>query len=578
MTDPIINMVCHYLIMNQAAVRASRLVTRLNSIFRDFGPGKAEEKFALLLLLQNCELFSPPSLKAYGSILLFLEAYPDSKKLYELAVGENLRLKQLVARSIGTFGAKAIKALRNSGLPGTETEVSLGLEAITWLAKMCHGNVRLDTTQLARISDIDEQFRDMVFSPISDGILDPGCSNKELFKMASGSKSGQSPEWLLSLFQTQGKPNQFAEHCFEKLDLWATVKIGQDDISITGARFPTANIAYHQQGLLKSADVKSFCARKLPTEAKLSNNQKSKLLKAARTVLYLQGRETDSATYASAHDLALLHLEHGVDVQLIGTIPARRRFLESFIGFVMAKNGLPCAYGGAWITGRKADIGVNIFEWLRGGESALLFAQLLRVYHQRFGVNVFEVEPYQFGADNSEAIASGAFWFYWKLGFRSVDHKLNELAAGELKKRKLKRAYKTSANTLRKLAQDKLRLTLDARHTWTVSVQAIGKRATKVTGQKYRGDLIRARYEGRSCLRKSLGIKSFKGWPRDEIESFTRLSTVFSLIPAIDGWSKKDKVLLTKVMRAKGSASEKKYLELLLAHRKLQRSLTALES
>ncbi|MFO1316643.1 MAG: hypothetical protein U1F58_13655 [Burkholderiales bacterium] len=44
--------------------------------------------------------------------------------------------------------------------------------------------------------------------------------------------------------------------------------------------------------------------------------------------------------------------------------------------------------------------------------------RILRAFHTLYGSGRFVVNPYQFGAGNAEAIASGAFWFYYRLGFR----------------------------------------------------------------------------------------------------------------------------------------------------------------
>ncbi|MBK9983286.1 MAG: hypothetical protein IPP15_12935 [Saprospiraceae bacterium] len=73
---------------------------------------------------------------------------------------------------------------------------------------------------------------------------------------------------------------------------------------------------------------------------------------------------------------------------------------------------------GIW---RKSEFWNKIFSNpFRNGESAFILAQLLRVYKHVFKLSYFEVEPYQFGLDNPEGIASGAFWFYYRFGFRPL--------------------------------------------------------------------------------------------------------------------------------------------------------------
>ena len=84
----------------------------------------------------------------------------------------------------------------------------------------------------------------------------------------------------------------------------------------------------------------------------------------------------------------------------------------------MFSNGVPIGYGGVTTLGAQANTGVNLFESFRRSEAAFLFAQSLRAFRTLFGVTRFVVNPYQFGRDNEEALASGAYWFYDRLGFR----------------------------------------------------------------------------------------------------------------------------------------------------------------
>ena len=131
------------------------------------------------------------------------------------------------------------------------------------------------------------------------------------------------------------------------------------------------------------------------------------------------------------------------------------------MGYVAYKNGLPQAYGGSWIFRGQAKIGINIFPAYRGGESSWLFAQLIRTYSQAFGVKTFAVEPYQIGKNNPEGIESGAFWFYYRHGFRPLQAELRTLAAEEFDKINAIRRYKSASSTLRRLAESDLLLLPD---------------------------------------------------------------------------------------------------------------------
>src|SRR5581483_1650593 len=117
------------------------------------------------------------------------------------------------------------------------------------------------------------------------------------------------------------------------------------------------------------------------------------------------------------------------------------------------KNGVPIGYVETLSFFERIEIGFNLYYTFRDGESAWLYAQMLRSFHQLLGVSCVSVDPYQIGFHNREATDSGAFWFYRKLGFRPVRPELARLALAEEKKIAKHPGYRTSERRLRRLAQ-----------------------------------------------------------------------------------------------------------------------------
>ena len=91
------------------------------------------------------------------------------------------------------------------------------------------------------------------------------------------------------------------------------------------------------------------------------------------------------------------------------------------------KNGIPIAYGGGWIWGLRCRIGISIYPDFRKGESAWIFGQVLRLYYQYFNARHFIIRTNQFGKGNHDGLKTGAFWFYYKLGFRPCNKELRKL-------------------------------------------------------------------------------------------------------------------------------------------------------
>src|SRR5207302_1358287 len=100
----------------------------------------------------------------------------------------------------------------------------------------------------------------------------------------------------------------------------------------------------------------------------------------------------------------------------------------------------------------RMEAGFNLYYTFREGETAWLYARTLKLFREQLGVTCFSIDPYQIGHHNEEAIDSGAFWFYRKLGFRPALPEAARIAAREERKLGANAEYRTPAATLRKLA------------------------------------------------------------------------------------------------------------------------------
>jgi hypothetical protein len=186
-------------------------------------------------------------------------------------------------------------------------------------------------------------------------------------------------------------------------------------------------------------------------------------------------------------------LERGIAIAIYGMTPDRQLPLESYVGYTLFKNGFPAAYGGGWVFGQRSLFGINIADSFRGGESGYIMCQLLRVYRQVFGVDYFEVEPYQYGYDNSEGIKSGAFWFYYRYGFRLLDRKLRRLAEQENKKINAGKNYRTPEKTLLKFTESNMALNLG--NEIPLQVSKVTEKTTMLFKSKYKNDRVKAEEE-----------------------------------------------------------------------------------
>jgi hypothetical protein len=287
------------------------------------------------------------------------------------------------------------------------------------------------------------------------------------------------------------------------------------------------------------------------------------------------GRETDAIARADAGGVAWFEVGRGVAIALYTMRPERRSPIDSHVGMMVFKNGVPVGYGGGWPFLGTCRIGVNVFAPYRGGESAFLFGQVLRVYRQRFGIGRFVAEPSQFGGTNKEGLLSGAFWFYYRLGFRPVERRPARLATEEWSRMQGDPGYRTPLPALRRFTGSDIELRLDP--VPDCEPTALSEAVTGWIGGRFDGDRSRAERAATEIVTRALGAPQTDRWPACERRAFGALAVLFALIPDLDRWPLGDKRALVALMRAKGS-DEFRFHDLVARHRRLADALVALGS
>ena len=185
----------------------------------------------------------------------------------------------------------------------------------------------------------------------------------------------------------------------------------------------------------------------------LSAREAEKTLDLVKEATGVRYRELYGTANADPAWVAQANPGRGVEIYFWGLPPEKRLPLRAYLAGFTVKNGVPINYVECISLFDWTEIGFNTFPAYRDGETAWIYAQTLRLLRQLHGTNAISVYPYQIGDGNEEAIASGAFWFYRKMGFRSMDPALEKLAQAEEKKVRANAKYRTSAATLRRLSK-----------------------------------------------------------------------------------------------------------------------------
>lgn len=561
-----------------------RILQQLHGLRREFGPAAARRRRSLLTRAAARSCSSAAAIRGYHEELLFLAAYPDDAALRAF-VQRELRRVAGHARSSAARGE-----LGDSGIAGTQIAHSFTLEMLDWLHRRPGGRVELVWEAGSLGEDLDELLPALVLTPERDGLLDKSLTTREWLRRADPRRR-DALGWLIQRLSSLGGPLLARDRLIESLGLTVRWRPARGD-SRTFARFPSRPLFAQREPLLRRVDLSELLRRPLPrSAAPLAGAQAHALIDVCRAALAVRQRETDPVTWADPREVWLLRLERGVDVAVLGMTPQRRLPIESFFGYVAARNRVPIAYGGGWVFFDRCEIGVNLFDTFRGGESAYIFAQVLRVYRQLFHVRRFQVDPYQIGAENDEAIQSGAFWFYYRLGFRPEQAALRRLAARQDERLRAQPGYRSPPRVLRELAGS--RLVLDevaskgantsqpgaapqkeprGRAAAAPELTQIGLAVTRWIARRFGGDRERA-------LRWSL--ETLARWSTAAGREWTAaacpclgLAPLAAMIPDLARWTPAERSALFAILSAKGGPRERDYVLATQEHSRYREALT----
>jgi hypothetical protein len=200
----------------------------------------------------------------------------------------------------------------------------------------------------------------------------------------------------------------------------------------------------------------------------------------------------------------------------------------------------------------------------------------MRVYHGLAGCTRFIANPYQFGGENSEALTSGAFWFYYRLGYRPVLPEIRGLAQQEAARIRRDRKYRSNVKTLRRLSSCDMHLTLPGARAneffaeeWIATSSML---ATGVLGKSAGRTRHDAVGDVAARVANDIGLRALHRWSASEQRAFNNIAPIISAA-APGPWTKPDKRALRELLRAKGGDRELRYARLLGRNDKLLISL-----
>jgi hypothetical protein len=521
------------------------------------------------------------SLIRFHDLLLFFRAFPAGPSVLRLSE-KLLRTFEPRVKAVLAAGGDADDFAPEEvvGIAGTVVEATFSYAMVCWLVEHHPKEISIQWKDYER----DTQ-RGLIwprFFPLleEDSLIEAYVPYLDWLAAARG-REDELP-WLVQQFQRLSLSEKEKGALYDSLEIMVRWNMSGSHASRTLGRKPVNDFYFHRETLIQRRQVSlpeelvkpKLLVKVLPLE------QAMKALDLMKEVLGVRYRELYGTSIADPAWVVQSNIGRGAEIYLCGVPPDRRLPLRAYLAGLTVKNGVPINYFESSSLFDWTEIGFNTFPAYRDGETAWIYAQTLRLLHQIHGVNAFSVYPYQIGDDNEEAIESGAFWFYRKMGFRSMDPALEKLAQNEEKKVRANRKYRTSPATLRRLSKASVvyELPQAERGAWDrFSTRNIGLAVQKKMARDFDGDAQAMRKAASGRLTRVIKIDPSKLKPQMRI-AFEDFATVLNLIPDIDRWSTDDKDALRQIIAAKAGRTEQRYQSMLQKHARLRTAILKLGS
>jgi len=547
---------------------SARALTTLERRREDFTPGQAALKRDALRELARTTLRTAEQVRRLHEVLCFMRAYPDDAEVL-----------QQVEQMLSGFARrrdlrKHRDALAHSGMAGTLMGYPFFYPTAHWLSRRWPDALRLDRSDTIAEESIAKSLPALMSSLENHALRECHLPGYQALDAVRGTRTDAT--FLLDRIAVMPGDSFTREAFYDLINPSCELLPMDGTPTRTTAVYSGAPRAWQTAPLRhQRPDLRREIVRGVRTIRHMPPREAQVLITLARESMITRNRDLDAFAYGNETDVWLCDDGHGLAFVLIGMQPERRAALPAIYGGLTLQNGVPIGYHQADFLGRTVAVSFNTFESFRGGESAYTFARLLAALHEFSGATSFSIEPYQLGQGNDEGIESGAWWFYFKLGFRPRAPVALKLAAAETRRQKSKPGYRSTSATLRRLAEHHLFLDLDPHQPAPLLLPTrVGLRVAAFLAGLALDSRSAAIEQAEAVARATCGLGSLHGFTHNERSAWMRLAPLFAALP-LRGWSDADRASLIALARAKGGRSESSYVRLLRKHQKLERALAS---
>jgi len=511
--------------------------------------------------------------------VLFLRAYPHSPGVLRLC---DRLLDSLARRAAELSGSDAdtsgFDAPEVAGIGGTTIGTDFSFELSRRLAARHGRAVRIDWNAAEPGDRMRASWPDFLPLLEEEALADANVPYLDWLTAAAGARRSD-PRWLLDRYGDMPLPRDVRAELFESMGVPISWDLGLSRDSRTRMRRPGPRPFFHDAPLLARRDVSLDDVMRAPRMPmrRLSRREGERFVAMVQDATAARYREFYTFTHADPASVIAARPGRGVELFLVGVTPDRRLPLRAAYGGFVVKNAVPIGYIEGLAFFERLEIGFNMYYTFREGESAWIYAQVLKLHRDALGVTSFSIDPYQLGFENHEAIESGAFWFYRKLGFRPTDRDVAAAVAREERRIAGRPGYRSSPATLRRLVVHNLLYEAPgtASRDWDrFHVRRIGLAVNRRMRER-RVEAARLREAAEDRVARALGLRRLSA---AEHRAFAAMAPALDAIDGLARWSPEERRAAAEIVRAKAARTERRYLRLMQGHRRLREAWIRLGS
>lgn len=551
----------------------STLLRELERLRTAYGKEAAASKVALLNALGKRPLPTADEVLRLHEQLCFLRAYPDDAGV--LAAADRL----LAGFDSRTDLRRHRRALSDSGIAGADLHFRFYWLTARWLARRWPERLTVEWREFDRSPALEQILHLLMpFSetPALDSIA---FSAREWIDRLKGPDETDAA-FIIRRFEAMRVETQVREHLYEDLDIPMVLSPDPTTPARTRERRPDTAITFRTRPLERSRPNlrRAIAASSLRVSA-VGPREGRRLVELANACMVPRHRDLLAFLHADERDIRMVDFGDGLQFACLGTVPERRLMLESVYAFLTINNGVPIGYVLCSAFFQSAEVAYNVFETFRGAEAAQNYARVLAMVRRLFGAESFAIDPYQLGHNNAEGQASGAWWFYYKLGFRPRDPEVRRLAREEVELLRKNPEHRTSHSRLNRLAAEYMFLQLGRPRRdvlGEISLGNIGLRVSRVLAERGGADREGALDACADETAHLLRLRSPTALSPGERIAWRRWAPLVLALPGVSRWSAVQRRALRDVVKAKGGRRESDYVRLFDRHAPLRRSLLRL--